>query len=163
MKRYLFAIIIALAAAFPLKAQELTKEEAQSDSLNRLAIVVDTELLGQDILTVIGPGVTVMQSESLKNAFSHYVHSNASKPLTGYRIRVFFESGQQARSRCSYVVASLKKNYPDMGVYQSYDAPNFMVYLGDFRTRHDAMPTFNEIKTMYPAALLLRQNINYPR
>ena len=60
MKRYLISIIIALAAAFPLKAQELTTEEAQSDSLNRLATVVDTELLGQDILTVIGPGVTVL-------------------------------------------------------------------------------------------------------
>lgn len=163
MKRYLISIIIALAAAFPLKAQELTTEEAQSDSLNRLATVVDTELLGQDILTVIGPGVTVLQSEALKDAFNHYVHSNASKPLTGYRIRVFFESGQQARSRCYSVVSSLKKAYPDMGVYQSYDAPNFMVYLGDFRTRHDAMPTYNEIKTMYPAALLMRQNINYPR
>jgi len=163
MKRIILAIAImfGLSAVSPLLAQTVIVDE--TDSLNTSALVVDTELLGKDILTVIGPGVTVMQSESLKNAFSKYVSNNASKPLSGYRIRVFFESGQQARNRCAYVTATLKRMYPTMGVYQVYESPNFMVYLGDFRTRHDAMPVFNEIKAMYPTAIVMRETINYPR
>jgi len=162
MKRII--ILAALALILPLsglKAQEIVEE--RSDSLNTLSTVVDTVLLGKDILTVIGPGVTIMQSESLKNAFARYIHNNATKPMPGYRIRVFFESGQQARARSQYIAASLSKQYPNMGVYQSFDSPNFIVFLGDFRTRHDAMRTYNEIRLTYPTAMIMRQNINYAR
>jgi len=162
MKRTI--IIIALALLLPsigLKAQDVVDERA--DSLNTLSTVVDTDLLGKDILTVIGPGVTIMQSESLKNAFAKYVRTNATKPMAGYRIRVFFESGQQARARSLSVANTLKKQYPNMGVYQNFDSPNFQVFLGDFRTRHDAMRTFNEVRVAYPTAMIMRQNINYAR
>ena len=161
MKKIIILLALVLSAAVTLKAQEIVEE--RSDSLNTLSTVVDTELLGKDILTVIGPGVTIMQSETLKEAFAKYVRTNASKPMSGYRIRVFFESGQNARAKSMQVAHALKKAYPRMGVYQNFDSPNFIVFLGDFRTRHDAMRTFNEVKATYPTAMIMRQNINYAR
>lgn len=162
MKKFIISIALALfLPALSLVAQEVVEE--RTDSLNTLSTVVNTDLLGKDILTVIGPGVTIMQSESLKDAFNRYVRTNATKPMAGYRIRVFFESGQQARARSLSVANALKKQYPNMGVYQNFDSPNFQVFLGDFRTRHDAMRTFNEVRAAYPTAMIMRQNINYAR
>ena len=164
MKRFLIlALALVIGGGISLKAQEIVEIQEGSDSLNTLSTVVDTDLLGKDILTVIGPGVTIMQPEALKDAFAKYVHSNASKPMAGYRIRVFFERGQNARNKSLQVAHALKKAYPRMGVYQSFDSPNFIVFLGDFRTRHDAMRTFNQVKAIYPTAMIMRQNINYAR
>lgn len=163
MKKFIISMALSLfLPALSLMAQDVEVEE-RSDSLNTISTVVNTELLGKDILTVIGPGVTIMQSEALKNAFNRYVHTNATKPMVGYRIRVFFESGQQARARSLYVANTLKNQYPEMGVYQTFDSPNFLVFLGDFRTRHEAMRTLNVIKATYPTAMIMRQNINYAR
>lgn len=159
MKRFIILALALTLGTVALRAQDIER----SDSLNTLSTVVDTDLLGKDILTVIGPGVTVMQSEALRDAFANYVKSNASKPMSGYRIRVFFDSGQNARSKSQQVVHALKKAYPNMGVYHSFESPNYLVFLGDFRTRHDAMRTYNEVKAMYPTAMIMRQNINYAR
>ena len=163
MKRIIILAVARVLGGISLKAQEIVTEEERTDSLNTLSTVVDTELLGKDILTVIGPGVTIIQSEALRDAFAKYIHTNASKPMMGYRIRVFFDSGQSARSKSSQVVYQLRKAYPEMGVYQNFDSPNYIVFLGDFRTRHEAMRTYNEVKTMYPTAMIMRQNINYAR
>lgn len=160
MKRFIILAIALALGAVTLRAQNT---EERTDSLNTISTVVDTDLLGKDILTVIGPGVTVMQSEELKEAFAKYVRNNALKPMPGFRIRVFFESGQYARAKSLAVARRLKALYPRMGVYQNFDSPNFVVFLGDFRTRHDAMRTYNEVKALYPTAMIMRQNINYAR
>ena len=50
-----------------------------------------------------------------------------------------------------------------MGVYRTFESPNYKVSVGDFRTKDEALKVFQALKASYPTALLLKDTINYPR
>ena len=155
MKRIIVVVLSALLTGLMLRAQE-------ADSL-RLPAAVDSTLVGKDILSVMGSGVKVNQSKTVRAAFDRYVRANAAKPLSGYRIRVFYDNGQDARSRSEGVAAYVRTNYPDVAVYRSFESPNYKVSVGDFRTKEEALRIYNRLKALYPAAFIIKENINYPR
>jgi len=156
MKKIL-VILTLLLLPFPL----LRAQEYRVDTLRTSP--VDSSLVGRNILSVLGAGVTVNQSASMRNAFDRYVANNASKKLTGYRIRVYFENGQNARNRSEAIARTISAAYPDMGVYRTFESPNFKVCVGDFRTKDEALKTYHALRATYPTAIILKETINYPR
>ena len=155
MKRLLVLFLLALLPCLTLRAQEYRVDNGSTQ--------VDSTLLGRNILSVLGSGVTVNQSRAMRSAFDRYVANNASKKLTGYRIRVYFENGQNARNRSEAVARSISGAYPGIGVYRTFESPNFKVCVGDFRTKDEAMKIYHSLKASYPTAIILRETINYPR
>ena len=156
MKKVLILVSLLLVAGPLARAQVF-----RSDSLRTSQ--VDSTLLGRNILNVIGSGVTVNQSQALRSAFDRYVSNNASKKMAGYRIRVFFDNGQNARNRSEAIARSIANSYPGIGVYRTFESPNFKVSVGDFRTKDEALKVYQSLKASYPTALILKENINYPR
>lgn len=156
MKKYLIAVLLMLLPGALLRAQDYRVETENSAQ-------VDSSLVGRSILSVMGTGVTVNQSRTLRTAFDQYVSANASKKMTGYRIRVYFENGQNARGRSEAIAKSISGAYPGLGVYRSFESPNFKVTVGDFRTRDEALKLYHALKGQYPTALILKETINYPR
>ena len=155
MKKILVILILALLPGVMLRAQEYRVDNGSAQ--------VDSTLMGRNILSVLGSGVTVNQSQAMRSAFSNYVSNNASKKLTGYRIRVYFDNGQNARNRSEAIARSISAAYPGMGVYRTFESPNYKVSVGDFRTKDEALKVFHSLKATYPTALLLKETINYPR
>ena len=155
MKRFLIIAILALLPGLALRAQEYRVDNGSSQ--------VDSTLMGRSILAVFGSGVTVNQSPAMRSALSSYVSNNAAKKLTGYRIRVYFENGQNARNRSEAVARSISGSYPGLGVYRTFESPNFKVTVGDFRTKDEALKIFHSLKASYPTAIILKETINYPR
>ena len=155
MKRLLVLFLLALLPCLTLRAQEYRVDNGSAQ--------VDSTLLGRSILSVLGSGVTVNQSRAMRSAFDKYVSNNASKKLTGYRIRVYFENGQNARNRSEAVARSISGAYPGIGVYRTFESPNFKVCVGDFRTRDEALKVYHSLKGAYPTAIILKETINYPR
>ena len=155
MKRYLVILLLALLPCALLRAQEFRVDNGSSQ--------VDSTLMGRNILSVMGSGVTVNQSRTMRSAFDSYVSNNAAKKLTGYRIRVYFDNGQNARSRSEAIARSVSNAFPGIGVYRTFESPNYKVSVGDFRTKDEALKVFHTLKATYPTALLLKETINYPR
>ena len=124
---------------------------------------VDSTLADRNIMSVLGSGVKVNQSQAMRNAFDNYVSHNASKKMSGFRIRVYYENGQNARGRSEAISRSISAAYPGMGVYRTFESPNFKVCVGDFRTKDEALKVFHSLKATYPTAIILRETINYPR
>ena len=155
MKKLLIIALLALLSCTVLRAQEYRVDNGSSQ--------VDSTLLGRSALSILGPGVTVNQSRAMRTAFDSYVASNASKKLTGYRIRVYYDNGQNARNRSEAIARSISNAYPGMGVYRTFDSPNFKVCVGDFRTKDEALKVYHALKATYPTALILKETINYPR
>ena len=155
MKRFLIIIILALLPGAILRAQEYRVDNGSAQ--------VDSTLMGRNILSVLGSGVKVNQSQSMRSAFDSYVSNNASKKLTGYRIRVYFDNGQNARNKSEAIARSVSAAYPGIGVYRTFESPNYKVCVGDFRTKDEALKVFHSLKSTYPTALLLKETINYPR
>lgn len=155
MKKFLIIAILALLPGMMLRAQEYRVESGSSR--------VDSTLLGRSVLSVLGSGVTVNQSAAMKSAFDSYVSANASKKVTGYRIRVYYENSQNARNRSEAIARTISGTYPGIGVYRTFESPNFKVCVGDFRTKDEALKIYHALKSSYPTAIILKETINYPR
>jgi len=151
MKRILLILSLMLLGAVALQAQEV-----------ETAAPMDSTLLGRNILTVIGPGVKISQSATVQQALSDYIRSNANKPLTGYRIRVFYDNGPQARVKSEAIEKTLQSQFR-AAVYRSFESPNYKVTVGDFRTKDEALRIYNALKYAYPTAYIIKETINYPR
>ena len=155
MKKLLIIAILALLPGMMLRAQEYRVESGSSQ--------VDSTLLGRSVLSVLGSGVTVNQSAAMKSAFDSYVSANASKKVTGYRIRVYYENSQNARNRSESIARTISGTYPGIGVYRTFESPNFKVCVGDYRTKDEALKMYHALKSSYPTAIILKETINYPR
>ena len=155
MKRLLIIAILALLPAMMLRAQEYRVDNGSAQ--------VDSTLVGRSVLSVLGSGVSVNQSSAMKSAFDSYVSANASKRITGYRIRVYYENNQNARNRSEAIARSISGTYPGIGVYRTFESPNFKVCVGDFRTKDEALKLYHALKSSYPTAIILKETINYPR
>lgn len=155
MKKFLIIAILALLPGMMLRAQEYRVESGSSR--------VDSTLLGRSVLSVLGSGVTVNQSAAMKSAFDSYVSANDSKKVTGYRIRVYYENSQNARNRSEAIARTISGTYPGIGVYRTFESPNFKVCVGDFRTKDEALKIYHALKSSYPTAIILKETINYPR
>jgi len=150
MKRILLIFGLLLAAA-SLQAQDVEKTAP-----------VDSLLLGKNIFTIMGPGVKVDQSAEVKQAMAQYVGKNASKSISGYRIRVFYDNTPQARTRSEAIENALMDQYPEHKVYRSFESPNYKVLIGNFRSKDEALRIFNALKKTYPTAYIIKDNIEYP-
>ena len=152
MKRILLVLTLMVLSSLALGAQELITQKA----------ALDSTLLGRDIFNAIGAGVKVEQSTEIRSAVAKYIESNKAKTLTGYRIRVYYDNSPQARDRSESISASLKEQYPELGVYRSFQSPNYKVLIGDFRSKDEALRVFNALRKVYPTAYIIKDAINYP-
>ena len=155
MKRFLVILLLVLLPGLALRAQEYRVDSGVTQ--------VDSTLVGRSILSVLGSGVTVNQSRSMRSALDNYVANNASKKLSGFRIRVYFDNGQNARNRSEAIAHAISGSYPGIGVYRTFESPNFKVCVGDFRTKDEALKIYHSLKATYPTAIILKETINYPR
>lgn len=156
MKKIFLTLLLVLVSGAVLRAQEFRVDTMKVSR-------VDSTLVGRNVLSVLGSGVTVNQSSAMRSALDRYVQNNANKKLSGYRIRVYFENGQNARARSEAIARSVSNAYPGIGVYRTFESPNFKVMVGDFRTKDEALKVYQSLKASYPTALLLKDTINYPR
>lgn len=155
MRRFLVILILAFLPCLTIRAQEYRVENGSAQ--------VDSTLMGRSILSVLGPGVTVNQSRTMRSALDSYVSNNAAKKLSGFRIRVYFDNGQSARTRSEAIARSISNAFPGIGVYRTFESPNFKVCVGDFRTKDEALKVYHSLKATYPTAIILKETINYPR
>ena len=88
MKRILLILTVLLLGNISLQAQDTTRTAP-----------VDSTLVGKSILSVLGSGIQVEQSAPVRQALEKYTQANAQKPISGYRIRVFYDNGPQARAK----------------------------------------------------------------
>lgn len=133
---------------------------AQLDSLTRVSM--DTTLVGRDIMSLVGSKVTVTQTSPVRAALNNYIFSNKGKKIQGYRIRVFYDNSPQARTRSEGIAAYLRSQYPENGVYRTFEAPNYKVTVGDFRSKEEALKVYMALKSIYPTAYIIKESINYP-
>jgi hypothetical protein len=110
------------------------------------------------------PGrLIINQDERLDELVRRHIEINDKREgLQGYRIRIFSESGQRARSNAENESAKFFNKYPDIETYLDWNPPNFRVYVGDFRTRSEALKIQRKINRDYPNSFIVRSRINFP-
>lgn len=80
--------------------------------------------------------------------------------IDGYRIQLFFDS---ERSAINEARATFIAKYPRIDTYTTYQAPNFFLRVGDFRTRMEAEKVKEELNDLFPTSFIVVEKINLPR
>lgn len=83
--------------------------------------------------------------------------------ITGYRIQIFFDSGNNSKTRANDVIAEFIENYPEISAYISFKEPYYRVRVGDFRTKLEALGFLHRIIGKYPNAWVIKSKISFPK
>ena len=83
-----------------------------------------------------------------------------SSGVPGFRIRIYSESGVGAKQEQQQVRARFLSLYPGIDAYNRYDEPYFKIYVGDCRTRSDALKLHNRIQREFPNSIITEDYIN---
>ena len=182
MKKTKILICLLVAAIFSgfnfLSAQELNVQqeiivpegyELVDSIVYRPASAVDTLLVGKNILDIMPKKdsgavatVNVLQATTLDEAIQEHVTSNATRTLSGYRVRIFFDNKQTARVASEETLKRFESMYHDVVAYRTYANPYFKVTVGDFRTKSEAMALLERIRYEFPSAFVVKENISFP-
>ena len=110
-----------------------------------------------------GPSQEVyIELDSLQEANYHKLISKNMKSsgIPGYRIRIYSESGLGAKEEQQRVRASFLSLFPGLDAYNRYDEPFFKTYVGDCRTRSDAVKLKDMIEKEFPNTFIIADYIN---
>lgn len=162
--------ITAFFAAMILSAFTLGAQTQTADSVvYRQAAAIDSTLYGKSIFSLLPSRskgdkaeVKVHQSQAIVDAYKKQVAGNASRSISGYRVRIFFDNSQSARNASEATLARFSSSHPGIAAYRSFQSPYFKVTVGDFRTKSEAMELLERIKGEFPSAFIVKENIGYP-
>lgn len=81
--------------------------------------------------------------------------------IEGYRIRIYFESGNFSKAKAIDVKEAFELEYPDQRAYISFNEPYYRVNVGDFRTKIEAIGFLKKIIKEYPNAFEVKDMISF--
>lgn len=93
-------------------------------------------------------------------------HTRVSKMkdgFDGFRVQLFSGSGTEARTKANVMRAEFMALYPDIPAYLVYQAPNFKVRVGDFRTELEAIKLQRQLAYQYPGGFVSRDMVKFPK
>jgi len=100
--------------------------------------------------------VTLEMDTLLVSNYYKLLNSNKiNSGIPGYRIRIFSGSGVGAKDEQQRVKARFLTLYPDIDAYNRYDEPFFKIYVGDCRTRSEALKLIDKIERNFPNTFIV--------
>lgn len=106
----------------------------------------------------------VICDPAISGLVSKHIQVNQNRQgISGYRIQIFFDSGNNSKTRGQSVYETFSARYPDVTAYLTFKAPNYKVRVGDFRTRLDAVRFLQQILPDYPGAYVITDHIHLPK
>ena len=80
--------------------------------------------------------------------------------ITGYRIQLFFDTDKKAidEARTKFIT-----QYPKIDTYVIYNAPNYFLKVGNFRTRLEAEKVKVTVDRDFPTNYIVKELVNLPR
>lgn len=135
----------------------------------RPVAAVDSTLAGKDIFHILpskragdDADVQIRQSQEIMSSMRQHIASNSKRTSSGYRVRIFFDNKQTARTESEKTLKRFKELFPGVAAYRIYANPYFKVTVGDFRTKSEAMALLTRIKGAFPSAFVVKESIEYP-
>lgn len=94
------------------------------------------------------------------NRIDEKIQNKAQKQILGYRVQICFDSDKVLVDQMR---AKFISQYPKIDTYITFDAPNFNLKVGDFRTQIEAEKLKEKIVADYSITIIHKELINLPR
>lgn len=154
MKQICGSLIVILMFGFISMAQDISSNEGLS---------ADTILQTNSTHPLLQDSSTIQDARIDTLLLRHVEINKRMIGVKGYRLEIFFSSDYDARGKALQVKTDFLTEYPDLEAYIQYQAPNFKVRIGNFRTKNEALKVKHRIKRHYPNAFRVDDEIDYPK
>lgn len=98
---------------------------------------------------------TLLKVKALQEKKAEY-HKRTNGESDGYRVKIHFSAD---RSKAEEVKAKFDNKYPDLSTVIDYQQPNFVVVVGDYKTKLEAYESLKKLKEDYPYAFIVKSKI----
>lgn len=110
-----------------------------------------------------GGNVKIIQDPRIDSLIQKHIDLNKIDPcIKGWRINVFFESGNNSKRMAIEAKSLFVQNHPDIPCYLIFQEPYYKIRIGDYRTKVEASKILKEIAVEYPYAFVVEDKINFP-
>ncbi|MFO7370455.1 MAG: hypothetical protein R6X09_09320 [Bacteroidales bacterium] len=130
--------------------------QAQSPSVDVFAWL-QTRVPGQGM-------VQIRQDNIIRDMVNlHLAQQRSMKGIWGYKISIFRGSGQTTRKDAELTRSRFISKYENVECKLEFEYPNWKVYVGNFRTKSEALQFLHKISSEYPDEPFIREGIvSYP-
>lgn len=107
--------------------------------------------------------VTIVKDERIDLLIkqrSQIIPPATSPQITGYRIQLIFDSNKKLIDESKSKIVSV---FPKTDTYITFNAPHFILKIGDFRTKQDAEKLRDKLLRDFPTSFVIKETINLPR
>jgi len=96
-----------------------------------------------------------------ENYYKHILYNQKDPGIPGYRIRIFRDSGTDARERAKVVRSNFLFKFEGEEADMKYvDNTDWVIYVGNCRTRSEVLKLYNKVKVDFPYSFIVAQKIN---
>jgi len=117
-------------------------------------------------IETVKPGqgnIKVTQDQAIRNLVNqHLAQQKRMNGIRGFRISIYMGSGQEANKQADQWRARFIARYEEVKSYKKFEYPYFKVYVGDFRTKSEALRFMKRIEYDYPDAFIREDIISFP-
>ncbi|HNZ43972.1 MAG TPA: SPOR domain-containing protein [Bacteroidales bacterium] len=111
---------------------------------------------------VLRQKISVIEDPQIVSLVQKHIYLNEKQKITGWRVQIFFESGNNSKSRAHAKKGLFMTLFPGTGVYLMFQSPYYKVRVGDFRSRMDAEGFKQKIINDFPDSFVVKDEINFP-
>lgn len=115
-----------------------------------LILVISGTIVSQENQTQ-----TLLKVKALQEKKAEY-HRRTNGETDGYRVKIHFSAD---RSKAHDAQTKFNSKYTSIASYEDYQQPNFVVNVGDFKTKLGAQELLKSIKADFPYAFIVKSKV----
>lgn len=160
MKSLTIALFFFLIAVFVANAKNTTLYSSDShDYISVNFYESDSIETTKEPVENIWDHLTIISDPRIDSLLQIHREENIRKKgLEGYRVQIF----QGTKEEANKIKARFLRKYPDCKVYAPFQSPFFTVYVGDFRTKSEALKLQSQIKSEFSNSFIVEGPISFP-
>lgn len=102
---------------------------------------------------------TLLKVKALQEKKAEY-HRRTNGEVDGYRVKIHFSAD---KSKMKEAQSRFAGKYSDVASYEDYQQPNWVVMVGDFKTKLEAQELLKTIKGDFPYAFIVKSKVRPTR
>lgn len=102
---------------------------------------------------------TLLKMKTLQEKKAEY-HRRTNGEMEGYRVKIHFSAD---KSKAREAQTKFDSKYTGIASYEDYQQPNFVIMVGDFKTRLEAQELLKTIKSDFPYAFIVKSRVRPTR
>lgn len=103
--------------------------------------------------------VQVYYGPGIEEHVENYRQQAAKTKTKGFRVQLLSLNGPKAKDEVQQARQLFIKSWPEHAAYVTWDAPNWKLRVGDFRTRLDATLFWKQIYTHFPQSYVVMDEV----